>query len=135
VASSCKWWWSWLSCMCWSLTHLSVEISMLVRIPNVRMKFGKQQEKMRGSWLRSQTPWIVLDGTSAKQSAHSRAERMREAQEKRREIKDRGHAARARTPVRWCARLLALWVLWLIESGSTGPIEYAIHDTLLKNTV
>jgi hypothetical protein len=76
VASSCKWWWSWLSCMCWSLTHLSVEISMLVRIPNVRMKFGKQQEKMRGSWLRSQTPWIVLDERHRKREGKSKIEGM-----------------------------------------------------------
>ena len=46
VASSCKWSWSWLSSRCWSLTHLTIEIIMLARIPNVRMQFGKQQEKI-----------------------------------------------------------------------------------------
>jgi len=113
-SSSCEWWWWWLSCRYCSLTHyLRSRDDHVSTNCKCQGEFGKQQEKMRGSWLRSHTPLMVLDRTWAKQDANSKGSEpnRREAQEKRREIKDNFETLGGTK--------LTVWVRWLIHTSVT----------------
>lgn len=98
-----------------SLTHRSRNDHVITN-SKCQGKFGKQQEKMRGNWLISQPPLMVPDGTWAKQNANSKGSEpnRREAQEKRREIKDNLETLGGTK--------LAVRVLWLIDTSGTCHI-------------